>query len=204
MSARGTAPYVSRAGLKLAAALDAFGIDAGGLTCVDLGYNVGGFTDCLLQRGAAKVYAVDTGYGALAWRLRQDERVVVMERTNAMHLEPAAQPLDLAVIDLGWTPQRHAIPAALRWRPGRIVTLIKPHYERSDRAARGRGVLSEAEAERAMAEVLAALPDLGVEVAGHIRSPVAGGGRRKGRGGNIEYLADLKPAAGNTLPQHPD
>ena len=204
MANRGRGEYVSRGGLKLAAALDAFGIDVTGALCVDLGCNVGGFTDCLLRRGAAKVYAIDTGYGVLAWKLRRDERVVVMERTNAMHIAPAAAPVDLAVIDLGWTPQRHAIPAALRWRPERIVTLVKPHYEQSDRATRGRGVLSEAEAEQTMAEALASLPASGVQVRGHIRSPVAGGGRRKGRGGNIEYLAALEPAAGNAAPQHPD
>jgi 23S rRNA (cytidine1920-2'-O)/16S rRNA (cytidine1409-2'-O)-methyltransferase len=119
--------YVSRGGLKLEAALDAFKLDVTGFVCVDLGCNVGGFTDCLLQRGASHVYAVDTGYGQLAWKLRNDDRVTVMERTNAMHvdvseisnLESQISGVDLATIDLAWTRQMHAIPAAMRWNPGR-------------------------------------------------------------------------------------
>lgn len=190
--------FVSRGGLKLAAALDAFGINPAGLTCVDLGCNVGGFTDCLLQRGAAKVFAVDTGYGALAWKLRSDGRVVVLERTNAMHLNPSDLPhptsdIDLAVIDLGWTPQRHAIPAALRWQPKRIITLIKPHYEASDQT-RGRGRLSDDQAHAVAQQALDAMPALGVTVAGHIRSPIRGG-KSKGKAGNVEYLALVEPAS---------
>jgi predicted rRNA methylase YqxC with S4 and FtsJ domains len=114
--------FVSRAGLKLAHALKEFNFDVNGLVCADFGCNVGGFTDCLLQRGAAKVYAIDTGYGTLAYKLRVDPRVVVMERTNALHAEPPSPGgskgpgnVDLVVIDLAWTPQRHAIPAAVRW-----------------------------------------------------------------------------------------
>ncbi len=181
--------FVSRGGLKLAAALDAFRLDVTGMTCADLGCNVGGFTDCLLQRGAAKVYAVDTGYGQLAWKLRNDERVVVMERTNAMHAEPQAA-VDLVVLDMGWTKQRHAIPAALRWSPGHIVTLIKPHYEASGQT-KGKGKLDEAEAQRVCDRVLRAMPGLGVEVLGHIRSPIVGGAG-KGKRGNVEYLAHLR------------
>ncbi len=191
------ADYVSRGGFKLAAALDGFDLDVAGFVCADLGANVGGFTDCLLRRGAAKVYAVDTGYGQLAWKLRQDERVVVMERTNAMHVDPPAAPIDLAVVDLAWTPQRHAVPAALRWRPGRIVTLIKPHYEASAEAPRGRGagrggVLDEAEADAVCRRTLNRLPALGVRVVGCLRSPIRGG-KGKGRAGNLEYLALLEP-----------
>lgn len=118
-------PYVSRGGLKLRHALEVFGVDPAGWWCADLGCSTGGFTDCLLQAGAARVYAVDTAYGELAWRLRQDERVAVMERTNALHAEVPADVaerggVDLVVIDLGWTVQSRAIPAALRWVvPGR-------------------------------------------------------------------------------------
>src|ERR1041384_316105 len=117
--------FASRGGLKLRHALDEFGLDVRGLACADFGANVGGFTDCLLQAGADRVFAVDTGDGNLAWTLRNDPRVIVMERTNALHAEAPA-PVDLIAIDLGWTPQRHAIPGALRWlKPdGRIVTLI--------------------------------------------------------------------------------
>ena len=95
-------PYVSRGGLKLEAALDAFKVDPAGMTAADLGASTGGFTDCLLQRGAQKVFAIDVGYGQLAWKLRQDERVVVMERTNARHLESLPEPIDLIVGDLSF------------------------------------------------------------------------------------------------------
>src|SRR5262245_42043324 len=107
-------PYVSRGGLKLAHALREFNINPTSLTCADLGASTGGFTDCLLQHGAAKVYAIDTAYGQLAWKLRQDPRVVVIERSNALHTEPR-EPVDLVVADLGWTKQSLLIPAALKW-----------------------------------------------------------------------------------------
>ena len=121
---------MSRAGLKLAAALDGFELDVAGMRCADLGCHAGGFTDCLLQRGATQVYAVDTAYGQLAWTLRQDRRVVVLERTNAMHVT-LPEPVDLVTIDVGWTPQAKILPAAARMiKPeGRVVTLVKPHYE---------------------------------------------------------------------------
>src|SRR5512134_3893078 len=98
--------YVTRAGHKLAAALDAFGINVAGLVCADLGSNTGGFVDCLLQRGAAKVYAVDTGYGVLEYKLRKDPRVVVMERTNAMHVK-LPELVAFVSIDVAWTKQKH-------------------------------------------------------------------------------------------------
>ena len=105
--------YVSRGGHKLAAALGAFQIDARGLVCTDLGSHVGGFVDCLLQHGAARVYAVEPGYGVLDYRLRQDARVVVCERTNALHYA-SPEPCDLVTIDVGWTAQRLVLPAARR------------------------------------------------------------------------------------------
>ena len=200
--------YVSRGGLKLEAALNAFELDVTDYICADLGCNVGGFTDCLLQRGAAHVYAVDTGYGQLAWKLRNDDRVTVMERTNAMHVDIEALRsqsrelrsrsetgdtvagsdwvVDLVSIDLAWTRQQHAIPAAMRWNPRRIITLIKPHYESSDATDR-KGHLDEAEAEHVMQQVLSDLPG----VVGCIRSPIKGG-RGKGKTGNVEYLALLE------------
>lgn len=194
-------PFVSRAGVKLAHALDAFGIDVTGLDCADFGCNVGGFTDCLLQRGAAHVYAIDTSYGTLAWKLRQDSRVTVMERANALHVEPpstgvtdaGSRGVDLVTIDLGWTPQRHAIPAALRWlKPdGRIITLIKPHYELDDDERANLlqdGRLNEADAERILHHVLESMPGLGVDVLAHSRSPIQGG-KSKGKAGNTEFLA---------------
>ncbi len=105
--------YVSRGGDKLAAALDYFGLDATDRVCADLGSHVGGFVDCLLQRGAARVYAVDTCYGTLAWKLRRNPRVVVRERTNAMHVS-LPEPVDLVTIDVGWTPQSKILPNAAR------------------------------------------------------------------------------------------
>src|ERR1041384_6668048 len=98
--------FVSRAGQKLEHALATFAIDVNGWVCADLGSNAGGFVDCLLQRGASKVYAIDTGYGALEWKLRKDPRVVVMERTNAMHAE-LPEPVGILTIDVAWTKQRH-------------------------------------------------------------------------------------------------
>lgn len=122
--------YVSRAGMKLEPALVHLGISPAGWTCADLGSNVGGFVDCLLHHGAAKVYAVDTSYGTLAWKLRKDPRVVVMERTNAMHVV-LPEPVDLVTIDVAWTRQQHILPAAARLlKPaGLVLSLLKPHYE---------------------------------------------------------------------------
>lgn len=185
-------PYVGRGGLKLRHALDAFGIDVTGFVCVDLGCSTGGFTDCLLQAGASKVYAVDTAYGELAWKLRKDPRVVVCERSNGLHLAPR-ESLALAVADMGWTPQRLLVPAARKWlKPsGHIVTLVKPHYELRDRdkgaLPRG-GILDPAEAERITNDVIAQMPTWGVEVRGVTRSPILGG-EHKGKGtGNVEWL----------------
>src|SRR5690349_15375309 len=135
--------FVSRAGQKLAHALDHFAIDVVGCVCADLGSNAGGFVDCLLQRGAGKVYAIDTGYGALDWKLRRDPRIIVMERTNAMHVE-LPERVARVTIDVAWTKQRHILPAARRMiaDDGIVVTLIKPHYEAEANAVR-KGVLPE-------------------------------------------------------------
>src|SRR3954464_11013879 len=139
--------FASRAGQKLDHALNVFRIDVTGLTCADLGSNVGGFVDCLLQRGAAKVYAVEKGYGVLEYRLRKDPRVVVMERTNAMHVE-LPEKVALVSIDVAWTRQRNILPAARRILAddGVVVTLIKPHYE-APKDLLKKGILPEAEVE---------------------------------------------------------
>ncbi len=185
-------PYASRAGLKLQAAIQAFGLDITGLTCADLGCSTGGFTDCLLQHGARHVYAVDTAYGELAWKLRQDDRVTVLERSNALHTDPLAV-CDLVTVDLGWTPQRLAIPAAARWlggKPdGRIISLIKPHYEASDRALRpGRkGKLDDDQARAVTDQVLQDLDQMRFTTLNHILSPIRGG-----KGGNQEFLTLLQ------------
>ncbi len=201
-------PYVSRGGLKLAAALEAFGVAPTGMVCADLGASVGGFTDCLFQHGARHVYAIDTAYGQFAWKLRQDARVTLLERTNVLHFEPTTlerfDGCDLVVVDLGWTPQRLAVAAALRWltgttrrREGRIITLIKPHYETQQTAIGGarRGVLDDTQAQQVCDDVLAQMPELGICVAGVIESPIRGGGKR-GRAGNREWLALLELGSG--------
>lgn len=178
-------PYVSRGGVKLAAALDAFNVTPSGWVCADLGSNVGGFTDCLLQRGVARVYAVDTGYGTLAYKLRKDPRVHVMERTNAMHVQ-LPEPVDLVAIDVGWTRQQHILPPArgLLRPEGRIITLIKPHYETDAVQLRG-GVLPAEQAREVLDAVCRTIEQLGFRVAGLIESPIPG------QKGNREWLALL-------------
>ena len=192
--------FASRGGLKLEAALEHFGIDVSGAVCADLGCSTGGFVDCLVQRGAAKVYAIDTAYGELAWKLRQDERVVVMERTNALHALPPDHGIDghsfpgcgVVSIDLGWTKQDKAIPVALRWLSddpaARIVSLIKPHYESGNHKLTDEQ--ADAETQRVVDEVLPNLPGAGVVVEGWIRSPIRGG-----KGKNLEHLAVLRRQA---------
>ncbi|MCA9285193.1 MAG: hypothetical protein KDA22_08275 [Phycisphaerales bacterium] len=190
--------FVSRAGLKLAHALDALRLDVTGLMCADFGCNVGGFTDCLLQRGAREVIAIDTGYGTLAWKLRSDPRVETRERTNALHAEPPVEGVDLVTIDLAWTPQRHAVPAALRWlrTDGRILTLVKPHYELlgDERNWLSDGVLPHECAPRVLERVLAEMPALGARALAWTTSPLEGGkSKRRSGAGNLEYLALLEP-----------
>src|SRR3954471_15755394 len=183
--AEAACPYVSRGGLKLAAALDAFALDPAGWVCADLGCNVGGFTDCLLQRGAAKVYAVDTGYGALAWSLRKDPRVAVMERTNAMPVT-LPEPVPLVCIDVAWTRQRHILPAARRLLTpdGAVVTLIKPHYE-AEKSWLVKGVLPAERVDEVVTAVKRDIEAAGFDVIATTASPILGGE------GNAEVLAYL-------------
>lgn len=184
--------FVSRAGLKLEHALNAFGVDVRGKVCADLGSNVGGFVDCLLQRGAAKVYAIETGYGVVDWKLRKDPRVVVMERTNAMHAT-LPEKVDVVTIDVAWTKQRHILPAAHRLmrEDGLVVTLIKPHYEAPPAKLR-KGVLSAEAMEDVVKSVEADIRAAGFEVMQIVTSPI------KGAKGNMEALACLRLA--NPLP----
>jgi 23S rRNA (cytidine1920-2'-O)/16S rRNA (cytidine1409-2'-O)-methyltransferase len=181
--------FVSRAGQKLDHALTTFNLDVTGRTCADLGSNVGGFVDCLLQRGAAKVYAVDTGYGTLDWKLRNDPRVVVMERTNAMHVT-LPEPVSLVTIDVAWTKQRLILPAARRilTSDGDVVTLIKPHYEAEPSLLR-KGVLPEENLDAVVKMVKYDIGPTGFELRRTVRSPI------KGTGGNVELLAWLTPVA---------
>jgi 23S rRNA (cytidine1920-2'-O)/16S rRNA (cytidine1409-2'-O)-methyltransferase len=173
--------YVSRAGYKLEGALQQLRVDPTGWVCADLGSNVGGFVDCLLQHGAAKVYAVDTSYGTLAWKLRKDSRVVVMERTNAMHATLPEQ-VDLVTIDVAWTKQQHILPAAATMvkADGRVLTLVKPHYE----AAKDllvRGVLPEEHLAAVVQEVRRQVSEMGWRIVGQCPSlvPGAGGNREE-------------------------
>lgn len=178
--------FVSRAGQKLEHALANFAIDVAGRVCADLGCNTGGFVDCLLQRGAAKVYAIDTGYGALEWKLRKDPRVVVMERTNAMHVE-LPEPVSFISIDVAWTKQRHILPAALRLlaKGGDIVSLIKPHYEAPPGLLR-KGILPEENLPAVVTATQADIVAAGLGLIQLIPSPI------KGAKGNNELLAWLK------------
>ncbi len=188
MSRQPSGRFVSRGGDKLVAALEAFSIDPTGWTCADLGCNVGGFTDCLLQFGAARVYAIDTGYGELAWTLRKDHRVVVMERTNALHVG-LPEPVRLVTIDVGWTRQHLILPAALRLlgAGGSIVTLVKPHYEAEASDLR-RGVLPEDRVADTLQRMRDRVAEVGFEFSTLIESPL------RGHTGNREFLGLVTPA----------
>ena len=179
--------FVSRAGQKLQHALTSFGIDVKGLICADLGCSTGGFTDCLLQHGAAKVYAVDTGYGVLAWKLRKDPRVVVMERTNAMHVE-LPELAELVTIDVAWTKQRHILPAARKIvkSDGAVISLIKPHYEAEPSLLR-KGILPEEHLQSVLESVKMDIESAGFSLVKATTSPI------KGAKGNTEVLAWLAP-----------
>ena len=172
--------------------MQAFELDVRGWVCADFGCNVGGFTDCLLKNGAARVYAVDTGYGELAWKLRNDPRVVVMERTNALYADPPCQ-VDLVVIDVGWTNQMRVIPAAKRWlkRPadggGRIISLLKPHYEQTKlMGSKPTKPLTLSQAHQVCLEVCRRLAGAGWPASAVMPSPV------EGKGGNMEFLLLLE------------
>lgn len=182
--------YVSRGGLKLEAALDAFGVDPTARVCADLGASTGGFTDCLLQRGAVRVYAIDVGYGQLAWSLRTDARVVVMERTNARHLESLPEPPTLIVGDLSFISLNLILPAVLRLAaPGaEAVLLVKPQFEVGrDAVGRGGVVKDEALRRAALDGVAQAARAAGADVLGSMDSPLPGA-----KQGNVEHLLYLK------------
>lgn len=189
--------YVSRGGLKLERALDAFQLDPAGCTCVDVGASTGGFTDVLLQRGAAHIYAVDVGHGQLAWTLRNDPRVTVLERTNIRHLEALPERVDCAVIDVSFISLRLVLPRVmtLLMPDGWVVALVKPQFEAGRAEAdRGGGVIREpAVHRRVLRELLAWLAEDAPDVAGRrlipsglIASPITG------RDGNHEYLLLLR------------
>jgi 23S rRNA (cytidine1920-2'-O)/16S rRNA (cytidine1409-2'-O)-methyltransferase len=182
------ARFVSRGGDKLAAALDAGSIDPQGLVCLDVGCSTGGFTDCLLQRGAARVYAVDVGYGQFDWHLRQDPRVVLIERTNIRTIERAAipEPVALAVIDVSFISLTKVLPAAIQFLdPGaRVIALVKPQFE-VGKGLVGRGgiVRDETQRREVLQRTVRFAAELGLQAVQTLESPI------KGKKGNQEVLA---------------
>ncbi len=178
--------YISRAGVKLEHALKHFQIDPTGKICLDVGAATGGFTDCLLQAGAAKVYTVETGYGVLDWKLRKDPRVVVRERSNILYQLDIPKNLDLAVVDTSWTKLRLSVPAASRFmKPGGIIlALVKPQYE-APKADLVRGIVPAKLAPQIAQQVKSELENLGFVVSEVEESPITG------ESGNHEYWLKL-------------
>ena len=182
--------YVSRSGDKLAAALDTFHIDPRGTIGLDVGCSTGGFTDCLLQRGARRMYAIDVGYGQFAWRLRQDSRVVLLERTNIRYVDRAAvpEPIDLAVIDVSFISLTLVLPAVVHLLNSAavIVALVKPQFEvGKGQVGRGGIVRDDAQREAVTEKVIHCAAQLGFQLTGVLDSPVIG------RKGNREILVGL-------------
>ena len=183
-------PYVSRGGLKLEKALRDFGVKPDGYVCSDSGASTGGFTDCLLQQGAKKVFAIDVGYGQLDWKIRSDPRVVVMERTNIRYVTPEdlGEPLDLSVIDVSFISLKIVLPTikTLLKENGQVLCLIKPQFEAGREKVGKKGVVREPETHIEVLDNFVALADsLGFHILGLTFSPV------KGPEGNIEFLGHL-------------
>ena len=186
-------PYASRGGFKLAAALDAFGLDVSGWIAADVGASTGGFTDCLLQRGVSRVYAIDVGYGQLAWKLRQDPRVVVKDRTNARYLEKLPEVVDLVTIDVSFISLKLLLPVVTGWLRGRgqIVALIKPQFEAGPNQVGHGGVIRDPAIHQAVLQELTAWSaSRELSLRNLIRSPLTG------PAGNVEFLAHWVPENG--------
>ncbi len=186
-----TCPYVSRGGLKLEKALRDFGVNPNGYVCSDSGASTGGFTDCLLQQGAKKVFAIDVGYGQLDWKIRSDERVVVMERTNIRYVTPEqlGEPLDLSVIDVSFISLKIVLPTIkqlLKPESGQVLCLIKPQFEAGKEKVGKKGVVRDPETHKEVLDHFVALAhELDFRILGLTFSPV------KGPEGNIEFLGHL-------------
>jgi 23S rRNA (cytidine1920-2'-O)/16S rRNA (cytidine1409-2'-O)-methyltransferase len=181
-------PYVSRGGLKLEHALDTFRVAPRGWVAADVGASTGGFTDCLLQRGVTRVYAIDVGYGQLAWRLRQDSRVIVMERTNARYLDTLPEPVDLTTIDVSFISLRLILPQVRQWLSpsGQVIALIKPQFEAGPQDVGKGGVVRDVRTRRAvLMSILEWAAGQGWSVLGLTCSPI------RGPKGNVEFLAWL-------------
>ncbi len=200
--------YVSRGGEKLAAALHSFQIDVNGLVCADVGSSTGGFTDCLLQNGAVRVYAIDVGKGILHWKLRQDRRVVVMESTNARFIERLPEPVDLVTIDVSFISIKILLPTIKSWFHSEVdlvsenhkieveesvIALIKPQFEAGrDQASRGKGVIRDPSVHKeVLMDVLGFAQLQGFGVRGVIQSPLIG------PKGNVEFLTWLVSSIDN-------
>jgi 23S rRNA (cytidine1920-2'-O)/16S rRNA (cytidine1409-2'-O)-methyltransferase len=184
-------PYVSRGGLKLAHALNAFNVDVVGAVAVDVGASTGGFTDCLLQRGASRVYCIDVGHGQLDWKIASDPRVVVIDRTNIRHMPPERipEPCALAVVDVSFISLRLVLPAlpALLVPGAPTVVLVKPQFEVGrDKVGKGGIVRDDTDRRQAIVDVAAAAQALGFTVVGETTSPITGGK------GNVEFLLHLR------------
>lgn len=187
----GVLPFVSRGGYKLDKALKVFPVEPGGKTCIDCGASTGGFTDVLLQHGAKKVYAVDVGYGQLAWKLRNDERVINLERTNLRYVgeEQIPELCDIAVMDVSFISVKLVLPAVMqRLKPGAdLICLIKPQFEAGREEVGKKGVVRDASVHCSVIDsVLAFAKDSGLSVMGLDYSPI------KGPEGNIEYICYMK------------
>lgn len=181
-------PYVSRGGLKLVAALDGFKINPKDFICADVGASTGGFTDLLLQRDAAKVYAIDVGYGQLAWKLRQDERVVIMERTNARYLDALPEVIDLATIDASFISLKLILPSMVRWlkRPATVIALVKPQFEAGRSQVKKGGIVRDPAVHRqVLLTVINCATQLKFSILGLLPSPITG------PAGNREFLLYL-------------
>jgi 23S rRNA (cytidine1920-2'-O)/16S rRNA (cytidine1409-2'-O)-methyltransferase len=184
-------PYVSRGGLKLEKALRDFGVKPDGFVCSDSGASTGGFTDCLLQQGASKVFAIDVGYGELDWKIRSDPRVVVMERTNIRYVTPEelGEPLDLSVIDVSFISLSIVLPTIktlLKENAGQVLCLIKPQFEAGKEKVGKKGVVRDPATHKEVLDAFVALAhDLNFTILGLTFSPV------KGPEGNIEFLGHL-------------
>ena len=186
-----TCPYVSRGGLKLEKALRDFGVDPTGFVCSDSGASTGGFTDCLLQQGAKKVFAIDVGYGQLDWKIRSDPRVVVMERTNVRYVTPEqlGEPLDLSVVDVSFISLRIVLPVIktfLKEKAGQVLCLIKPQFEAGKEKVGKKGVVRDPAVHKEVLDDFVTLTkEIDFKILGLTFSPV------KGPEGNIEFLAHL-------------
>lgn len=180
--------YVGRGGLKLEGALDAFHIDPHAKVCADVGASTGGFSDCLLQRGAARVYAIDVGYGQIAWKLRTDERVIVMDRVNIRFLDRLPEAIDLAVVDVSFISLTLVLPVVekLLAPRGEMVALIKPQFEAGrDQVGKG-GIVRDVRVHRAVIEKIVKYAiDRGLRLGGLCRSPI------EGTDGNVEFFVQL-------------